>query len=46
MEEEYYLVIVNTLQKKFIIYMDRDEFKNKEYYIYLKFNLLKEIRFD
>ena len=41
MEQEYYLVIVNTLQKKFIICAEKDEFKNKEYEIYLKFKFSK-----
>jgi hypothetical protein len=44
MEQEYYLVIVNTLQKKFIICTEKEEFKNKEHEIYLKFKFTESNR--
>ena len=37
MEQEYYLVIINVLKKKFIICKKKNDFKNEEYEIYLKF---------
>jgi hypothetical protein len=37
MDQEYYLVIINVLKKQFIICEQKDDFKNEEYEIYLKF---------
>ena len=37
MDQEYYLVIINVLKKKFIICKKKDDFNNEEYEIYLKF---------
>jgi hypothetical protein len=37
MDKEYYLVITNILKKQFIICEAKDDFKNDEYEIYLKF---------
>ena len=37
MDQEYYLVIINVLKKKFIICKKKDDFKKEEYEIYLKF---------
>lgn len=37
MDKEYYLVITNILKKQFIICENKNDFKNDEYEIYLKF---------